>query len=299
MGETVGFIGMGRMGVPMALNLRAAGYGLRVYNRTAAKAEPLVQEGAKLCESPAQAAEGVQVVITMLSDDATVEAVVIEDEGILNGLAPGGIHLSMSTIGPETSRRLSDLHNLHDTHYLAAPVSGRPEAAAAKKLWVLLSGDDEDAKAVVRPLLDALGQGVFDLGADPGGANVAKLCGNFLIGAAIAAMGEAFTLAEKNGVDRQAVYEMLTQTIFACPAYQVYGKLVASEIYEPAGFSLPLGIKDIKLAQEVAEASDTPLPLAGLVHDRLIAARAKGREQQDWAVLARESSEAAGIIRKG
>jgi len=294
MSEMIGFVGLGAMGFPMARNLLAAGYGLRVFNRTRAKAEPLKAAGAVICDTPGNAADGVNVVVTMLADDAAVEEVTAGDNGILTCLDPGCVHLSMSTISPDTARHLASLHDLHDTHYVAGPVFGRPDAATAKKLWVVLSGN-ADARASARSVAEALGQGVFDLGDDPAAAHVVKLCGNFLLGAAIEAMAEAFTLAEKAGVDRNAAYTVLTQTLFANPIYQNYGRLIAGEVYEPAGFSLPLGQKDIALAQRIGSATHTPLPLANLLQDRLTAARAKGRGHLDWSALALEASEAAGL----
>lgn len=293
-GTTVAFVGLGAMGLPMAANLQAAGFTLRVYNRTAGKAATLADQGATVCETPGEAVSGAQVVVSMLADDAAVEAVTSDDDGILNALEPGGVHLSMSTLSPDAARRLSQLHDLHESYYVAGPVFGRPDAAKAGKLWILLSGD-ADAKAKVAPLCAAMGQGTFDLGDDPAAATVVKVCNNFLIGAAIAAMGEAFTLAEKAGVDRQQMYEILTQTTFAAPVYVNYGKLIAPESFEPAGFSLPLGQKDIRLAQEMGRDLQVPLPTANLVQDRLTAARAKGRDELDWACLTLESSEAAGL----
>jgi 3-hydroxyisobutyrate dehydrogenase-like beta-hydroxyacid dehydrogenase len=295
MAETVGFVGLGAMGLPMVKNLLAAGFGVRVYNRTRARAEALIDNGATVCDSAAEAATDVRVVCTMLSDDAAVESVTVGDDGILNALAPGAIHLSLSTIGPETARRLMTLHDLHDSVYLAAPVYGRPEVAQAGKLNILLSGGDAATRESVHPVLLAMGQKVWDFGDEVGAANVVKVCGNFMIGVAIEAMAEAFALAEKNGVSRLAIYEMLTQTIFASPAYVAYGKLIAEQQYLPPGFTVPLGQKDITLAQELGKRSNVPLPIAGIVQDKLIAARAKGRDEMDWACIGLEAAEAAGL----
>ncbi|GAB4459465.1 MAG: NAD(P)-dependent oxidoreductase [Armatimonadaceae bacterium] len=282
------------MGLPMALNLRNAGYSLRVYNRTAHKTQPLADAGATICDSPQEAAAGAAIVITILANDAAVEEVTAGEDGILNSLEAGGIHLSMSTIYPETARRLSALHDLRDSVYLGAPVYGRPPAAASGNLWMLLSGD-ATARQKVRPVLDTLGRGVYEFGDDPGAAHAVKVCGNFLIGAAIAGMAEAYTLAEKSGVDRGAFHEFLTETILAAPVYQVYGKLIATENYREVGFALPLGQKDIALAQRLGMETQTPLPLANLVQERLTASRARGRDDLDWAGFALEVSEAAGL----
>ncbi len=296
MSELIGFIGLGSMGEPMASNLLKAGYTLRVYNRTPSKAASLVNQGAKLVSHPRDVAEPGGTVITMLSDDQALEAVVGGDNGLLVRLGRGGMHLSMSTVSPATARNLAERHQRYGVAYLAAPVFGRPEAAAARKLWICLSGP-QATKESVRPVLSALGQAVFDFGEDPGAANVVKLSGNFLIAAAIEAMAEAMTLAQKNGIDRARISDMLGQTLFACPIYQNYGKAIAQERYKPAGFKLSLGLKDIDLVLQTAASSKMPMPLANLLHDRFVSALAKGREELDWAALALGASEDAGVPR--
>jgi 3-hydroxyisobutyrate dehydrogenase-like beta-hydroxyacid dehydrogenase len=296
MSETIGFIGLGGMGSAIAGNLLRNGYNLRGYNRTRAKAEMLEPEGLVVCETAAEAADGASFVITMLADDVALEHATLGDEGILSTLPSGSVHISMSTVSPALAVRLAAQHDLHDNHYVAAPVFGKPEAAAAAKLTIAISGEAA-ARECVRPILDVMGQVVFDYGDVVSAANVAKLCGNFVIAAAIEALAEAYTLAEKNDVDRGAVHEMLTQTLFACPIYQNYGKNIVRETYTPAGFALPLGLKDVRLVSELGEASRTPLPMASLVRDRLIASMAKGRDDLDWTGFALEASEDAGIKR--
>jgi len=297
MSETIGFVGLGSMGIGMARNLLARGYSLRVYNRTTAKAEQLAQEGAvTVCATPAEAASGVNAVVSMLADDKAVEQVTAGDDGIIAGLAEGGAHLSASTISPEISRRLAVLHREQSgSHYLATPVFGRPTAAASALLHVLLSGGNAALRTVVRPILEAMGQSVWDFGDDPGAANVVKVCGNFLVFAATEAMAEAFTLAEKNGVDRVRIFEMLTGTLFANPVFQGYGRMVATEQYEPVGFSLPLALKDVRLAEDLGRTGLSPLPIADLLDQKIVAALAKGYGHLDAAVFAHESSEAAGL----
>ena len=290
MHDTIGFIGLGNMGLPMALNLLEAGYKLRVYNRTPEKAQPLLEKGADVVDSPAAAAQSSNIVITMLANDAALEAVVLGEQGLLSGLGSDSIHLSMSTIAPATARKLAKQH----PHYVAAPVFGRPDAAAARKLWIALSGESE-AKARVRPVLDQLGQGVFDFGEEASAANVVKLTGNFLIISAIEAMAEAFTLAEKNGIDRTQLAELFGQTLFACPIYQNYGRMIAQQTYEPAGFKLSLGLKDVTLALQTARESQMPLPLGSLLHDRLLTMVAQNKGDIDWTGLALKSSEEAGL----
>jgi 3-hydroxyisobutyrate dehydrogenase-like beta-hydroxyacid dehydrogenase len=294
MGGTLGFIGLGNMGYPIASNLIRAGYKLRVYNRTASKAEPLLSQGAVLASHAAEVAERGGIVVTMLADDRAVEAVALRDRELDERLGPGGIHLSMSTISPKTARKLAEQHAQHGVAYVAAPVFGRPEAAAAGKLWVCLSGLRE-AKKRIQPIVDSFGHGSFDFGEDPGAANVVKLCGNFLIAAAIEAMAEAWTLAEKNGLDRVRVAEMLTKTLFACPIYQGYGERIAQQQYEPVGFRLGLGLKDVDLALQTATASQMPMPLGSLLHDRWLSAVAKGRSDLDWTAAALGVAEEAGL----
>src|SRR5262249_32814915 len=173
-------------------------------------------------------------------------------------------------------------------------VVGRRDAGAAAKLWVFLSGPAE-ARERARPVLRVLGQGVFDLGEDPGAANVVKLACNFLLASAIGAMAEAFTLAEKNDIERRRLADLLVQTVFDCPAYRDYGLQIAEQRYEPALFKLSLGLKDVSLVLQTAASSLVPMPLASLLHDHLLAAVAKGRGDLDWTGLAGEVSEAAGL----
>jgi 3-hydroxyisobutyrate dehydrogenase-like beta-hydroxyacid dehydrogenase len=290
-----GFIGLGQMGLPIALNLLESGHRpLRVYNRTAAKAEKLVEKGATLVASPAEVVAPGSIIFTMLADDRALEDVVLADEEFLRRLGPDGVHVSMSTIAPMTARRLAQLHQEHASTYLGAPVFGRPEAAAARQLWLCLSGPAQ-AKARVEPILRHLGQAVYDFGEDPAAAHVAKLAGNFLIAAAMEAVAEAVVLAEKNGVNRVKVIDMLAETLFACPVYRNYGKTIAERRSGPVGFKLSLGRKDLDLVVQAAAACQTPMPLANLVRDRLISGVAKGRGDMDWSALALGVAEDAGL----
>jgi 3-hydroxyisobutyrate dehydrogenase-like beta-hydroxyacid dehydrogenase len=294
MREAIAFIGLGNMGLPMATNLLAAGYPLKVYNRTPEKAQPLVEQGAKLVHHPSEAVELGGIVITMLANDSALEEVVSGENGILPQLGKDGLHLSMSTVSPATSRNVAALHEQHESHYVAAPVFGRPDAAAARKLWIALSGKTA-AKERVKPILEQLGQGTFDFGEVAESANVVKLVGNFMIISAIEAMAEAFTLAEKNGIDRTEVANLFGQTLFACPIYQNYGRMIAQQQFEPAGFKLSLGLKDVTLALQTARESQMPLPLASLLHDRLLSLVAEGKSEIDWTGLALKTSQEAGL----
>lgn len=297
MADPIGFIGLGKMGSAMAANLLKAGFKLHVYNRTLEKAAPLLEQGAILMPHASDTAERGGIVLTMLADDHAVENVVCGERGILEHLGPGGIHLSLSTVSPATARRLAERHSRYQTAYLAAPVFGRPEAAAAKKLWISLSGPTT-AKERVKPILEAMGQGIFDFGEEPGAANVVKLAGNFLLASAIEALAEALALAEKNGVDRMKLTSMLSRTLFDCPAYKTYGEAIAQERYQPAGFQLSLGLKDINLVLQAAADSTMPMPLASLLHDRFLAMVAQGHAHLDWAAVALGVDQDAGLPMK-
>jgi 3-hydroxyisobutyrate dehydrogenase-like beta-hydroxyacid dehydrogenase len=294
MSEIIGFIGLGHMGRAMAGNLLKAGYKLRVYNRDTRKAESLAAEGAQVVMHPGEAVEPGGIVITMVADDAALEDVTLGPDGILEYLGPGGMHISMSTVSPATAERMTGLHAQHGATYVAAPVFGRPDAAAAGKLWICVAGASV-ARQRILPILQALGQGIFDFGERPRDANVVKLSGNFLIGSALEAMSEALTLAEKNGLDRNKVIDMFSQTLFACAIYQNYGKIIAEKHYTPVGFEMRLGLKDLNLALDNAEQVKMPMPFADVVHNRFLSGVAKGRGTADWTALAQLVSEDAGI----
>lgn len=289
----IAFIGLGQMGQAIAQNLLKGNHSLTVFNRSRDKAESLLQSGAHWADTPAGAAKGADVVFTMVSDDAALLDVTLGDNGFLATLPEGAIHVSCSTIAPETSRRLAAEHARRKTAYVASPVFGKPEAAQAAKLWICTSGDGV-AKETIRPLLDGIGQGVYDFGEEVGAANIVKLSGNFMIACAIEAMAEAFTLGEKNGVDRKAMWELFSNTLFAAPVYKNYGKMIAEEVYEPVGASPALIRKDMRLVLEAAQQSLVPMPFGNIVFQQLTATVAKGVENIDWAGFAGEVSENAG-----
>jgi 3-hydroxyisobutyrate dehydrogenase-like beta-hydroxyacid dehydrogenase len=290
----IGFIGLGSMGLPIAANLLAAGHRLKVYNRTAAKAYPLIERGAELMSNAAAVASPGGIVITMVADDAALEGVVVGIDTIATRLAPGGIHISMSTIAPATSRTLAQYHADRGSIYVTAPVFGRPEAAAAKRLWVCTSGP-ASAKHKIAPILEAVGQKTFDFGEDVGAANAVKLSGNFLIAAAMESIAEALAMLEKSDIDRVAAIEMLTSTLFACPVYQGYGKAIAQMRHTPVGFSLPLGLKDMELVLETSVAVRAPMPMASIVRDHFLSSIAKGRSELDWSGFALAARDDAGL----
>ncbi|WP_183562634.1 NAD(P)-dependent oxidoreductase [Mucilaginibacter sp. SP1R1] len=295
MEKKIGFIGLGNMGINMAKNLISSGYHLQVHNRTLSKANELDQAHITQCNTPADAAQNVPIVITMLADDDTVRESTVGESGILKTLQPNAVHISMSTISPETAEELSKLHAAAGSHYLASPVFGRPEAAAARKLWICVSGSQQ-AKDIARPVLDCLGQDVIDFGETAGGANVVKVAGNFMIMASMEMMAEAYTLAEKNGLDRAQVAGFFGSTLFNAPIFQNYGKLIANKQYEPVGFKSKLGYKDARLAFKLSQTSETPMPLVNALHSRLLTAVAKGWGETDWVEgIGRGVSEDAGV----
>jgi 3-hydroxyisobutyrate dehydrogenase-like beta-hydroxyacid dehydrogenase len=289
----VGFIGLGQMGSGIALNLVKAGHRVLVYNRTRAKADALASQGAEVAESLADACR-LPVVITMLADDSAVEAAFFGDGNGLSALGRGAVHISMSTISVALSDRLAAAHRKAGQVYVAAPVFGRPEAAAAAKLFVVTAGP-EGTLASCRPLFDAIGQRTFVVGDEPSSANLVKLSGNFLLAAMIECLGEAFALTRKGGIEPHAYLEILTNTLFSAPAYKTYGTMIANQQYEPAGFKMSLGLKDIRLALAAADALAAPMPVASLVHDHFLAGVAQGKGDSDWSALARLAAVNAGL----
>ncbi|MBL8472758.1 MAG: NAD(P)-dependent oxidoreductase [Rhodocyclaceae bacterium] len=294
---SVAFIGLGRMGAHMARHLLVAGFDLSVHNRSRGPAARLGEAGARVAQSPADAVAPGGIVVTVLANDAALEAVTLGEAGFAPALGAGGLHISMSTVAPETSRRLAREHERHGSSFVAAPVFGRPDAAAARKLWICQSGD-EAAKQRARPVFEALGQGIFDFGTDPGAANVLKLCGNFLIFAAVEALAEAFALAEKAGLDRRALASFFGQTMFACPAYQNYGRIIAERTFDPPGFTMELGLKDMRLLRDSAEAAGVPMPIGDLLRARLLSGMAQGRGGLDFTAMEMSSSADAGMHQK-
>jgi 3-hydroxyisobutyrate dehydrogenase-like beta-hydroxyacid dehydrogenase len=289
----ISFIGLGSMGLPMAKNLLDAGFELTVYNRTRSRADQLGQTNLRVAASPREAAQSADLLLTMLADDAAVESVMFGDEGALAGLKPNATHASMSTISHLLSRRLTNEHHSRRQHYLAAPVFGRPEAAEGGKLWIIAAGPG-DAIELCRPAFAAMGQGIEIAGDDPPVANVLKLAGNFLLASAIEAMGESFTLVQKYGIEPSRFLEILNRRLFRSPIYENYGKLIAERRWEPAGFKLRHGLKDVRLALSAAEEVTTPMPLGSLIRDHYLSAMARGWGDLDWGALARVVEENAG-----
>jgi 3-hydroxyisobutyrate dehydrogenase-like beta-hydroxyacid dehydrogenase len=269
-----GFIGLGNMGAAMATNLLKAGQEVTVFNRSPGKLRPLLELGAQQASSVADACRG-ELVVTMLADDAAAADVAFAKAGIVSALPKGAIHLSMSTISVALSKQLTQAHAQASQQFVAAPVFGRPDAAAAAKLYIVVAGDPT---ATV-----------------PASANLVKLSGNFLIASAIEALGEAIALVGKAGIDRQVFVDLLTSSIFNAPAYRIYGGLIAQDRFEPAQFAAPLGFKDVRLALAAAESLRVPMPLGSLLHDRFLRLLAEGGEHLDWAAIGGLAARDAGV----
>jgi len=290
----VGFIGLGHMGAGMAANLLKAGHDVTVYNRTRTKVEALVAQGAKAAASVSDACRG-DAVITMLANDDAVESVVFSDGSIIGSLLAAAIHISSSTISVALSERLEAAHAKAGQRFVAAPVFGRPDVAAAGQLFVVAAGAP-DAVIAAAPLFDAIGKRTFVVSETPKAANLVKLSGNFLLASVIESLGEAMALMGKAGIDRRQYLDILTSTLFDIPVYKTYGGLIADGQFEPAGFATPLGHKDIRLTLAAAEDLRVPLPLASLLHDRFLTLLAHGGDKLDWSAIGRLAAKDAGEV---
>ncbi len=281
----IGLIGLGRMGTGIAKSLLRSGHRLTVFNRTRARAESLQSDGANIAGSVAEACRS-SVVFTMVADDAALEALVFGESGVLSSLRKDSIHVSLSTISVALSDRLSAEHAKAGQQFVAAPVFGRPEAAEAGP-----SASVERCK----PLFESMGPKLLVVGERPSMANVVKLCGNFLIATVLESLAESLTFARKSGVDPQMLLDFLTTTMFTAPVYKSYGELIVQGKHEPAGFALPLGLKDVRLVLQAAESAGVPMPIASVLRDRFITALARGNQDKDWSVIGRVAAEDAGL----
>jgi len=288
----ISFVGLGAMGHPMARNLLHAHLPLQVWNRTPSRADDLVASGATRARTMSDLARA-DIVITMVADDGALEHVVFH-ERLIELLPAGAIHVSMSTISVALAERLATAHEEHGTTLVSAPVMGRPEAAAAAKLLIFAAGP-QAALEKCQPVFDVLGQRTFHVGSNPAAANTMKLSANFLIAVVIESLAESMALARKSGIDPHLFLDLLTSTLFTAPIYKTYGGLIAEERYRPAGFRLPLGLKDVSLALAAARAVNVPLPLASLIRDHLIAALAQGYGDADWSALGALAAKNAGL----
>jgi 3-hydroxyisobutyrate dehydrogenase-like beta-hydroxyacid dehydrogenase len=293
----IGFIGLGLMGSGMARNLLRAGHEVAAYNRTREKAEALSKDGARVANSPAEAARGSEAVFTMLSDDQAVSEVVFGKDGLASGLENNAAHISSSTISVAMARRLAEEHAKKGQRFLTACVFGRPEAAENKKLIVVAAGRSELLDRY-RPLFDAIGRATFAIGPEPWHANAVKLCGNFMIASMVETFSEAFAAMRKAGIDHYLFLEVMNE-LFQSPVYKNYGATIAAEKFEPAGFTLKLGLKDVRLILEAAESLAAPMPFASIVRDHLVSAMAHGQESLDWSSVSHVLARNAGLERSG
>ncbi len=291
----VGFIGLGRMGAGMAVNLVKAGHELLVFNRTPEKSRALAAQGATVADSVAAACRA-DAVVTMLADDQALEQVAFGKGGILESLPAQALHICSSTVSVACSEQLTERHAAAGQRFVSAPVFGRPEVAAAGQLFVVAAGEQRAIDAAM-PVLEAIGQRTFVVSPIPKIANLVKLSGNFLIASVLESLGEALALVEKGGVDPHAYIELLTSTLFNVPLYKNYGALLAEGKFQPAGFAAPLGYKDIRLVLAAADELRVPLPFASVLRDRLLALLARGGEALDWSAIGGLAAADAGIER--
>lgn len=281
------------MGSFMAANLIKGGHDVIVFNRTREKMQPLKELGAKAAVSIAGVCKG-DVIITMLSDDRAVKNIVFGDEGLIKNMNKGTIHISMSTISTDLSERLNEDHSLAGQMFISAPVFGRPDSAAAAKLFIIAAGK-HSAYECVLPLFYLMGQKSFYIGKRPQDANLFKLSGNFLIASVIESLGEVMALIGKAGMDRDQFLEILTSTLFTAPVYKTYGKQIIGGKFKPAGFAAPLGQKDIGLIITAAENLKVPMPLASLLHDRFLTLLAGEGESMDWSAIGQLAAKDSGM----
>jgi 3-hydroxyisobutyrate dehydrogenase-like beta-hydroxyacid dehydrogenase len=288
----IGFIGLGKMGKAIAGNLIGAGHKVRVWNRSPGPIKELVAKGAEAVSRPADTAHG-DFLMTMLANDAAVRSVIL-DQGVLEAAKPGLIHLNLATVSVALAQELAQVHRDRNVGYIGAPVFGRPEVAAEGKLNIVVAGD---AAAIARaqPVLSAIGQKTWPVGEKAENANAVKIAGNFMIASAIETMGEAVALVRAHGIGAGAFLDILTSTLFASPAYKGYGAMIAAEKYTPAGFEVPLALKDIRLALSAAEAHSVPMPFASVLRDNLLELIATGRADHDWGALAQLAAHRAGL----
>ena len=289
----LGFIGLGKMGAAIAKNLLGAGHSLTVYNRTPQKADELAKDGAQTADSAGAAAKEADAVFTMLSDDSAVSEVTFGASGLAATLPEGAVHISCSTISTALARKLNEEHATRKQKFLSAPVFGRPDAALTKKLIVVAAGEANVIERC-RPLLDAIGRQTFSVGHEPWQANAVKVCGNFMIASLLEEFGETFAVMRKSGIDHHVFLSVISE-LFGSPIYKNYGGAIAQQQFEPAGFALKLGLKDVRLALDAAGEVGAPMPFASILRDHFISAMADGQQDFDWSSVALVSARNAGL----
>ncbi|MFE7594300.1 NAD(P)-dependent oxidoreductase [Kitasatospora sp. NPDC057512] len=290
-GRTIGFVGLGAMGRGMAGSLLRAGHTVRVWNRSPEPVAAMVDEGAEAAGSLAEVFAA-DTVVSMLANDAAVERLLL-DPALLAG-AGATLHVNMATVSLALAERAEALHAEHGVGYVAAPVLGRPPVAAAGRLNILVAGAPELLERA-EPLFAAMGERTWHFGESPRQANTVKISTNFLIACAIESMAEACSLAEAHGIRPTDLVDLLTGTLFPGPIHTGYGAMVAERRYEPAGFRLPLGLKDVGLALDAGAARNVPLPIGSVLRDAFLDALAHGDGDKDWAAVAEVARRRAGL----
>lgn len=290
----VAVIGLGRMGSGMAQNIQKSGFPLIVYNRSRNKTEPFVFGGARVADTPRDAAAAADIVITSLIDDRSVLDVMTASDGILAGLPRTAIHLSTSTISPNASTRLAELHCEHGSHYVATNVLGRPTAAQAGQLTALIAGEPGPIERC-RPVLETFTNMIIDVGRKPADAARMKLTINFFLAGLLEAMGEAYVFAEKHQLSLSIVRRLIVDQVLPNPAMREYAERIASRRYGEAGATLITGLKDLDLILAEAGAVSAPLPIAALVRDHILTALASGQRDMDWCISTEANRIAAGL----
>jgi 3-hydroxyisobutyrate dehydrogenase-like beta-hydroxyacid dehydrogenase len=290
----IGFIGLGRMGQGMASRLLGGGHELLVYNRTAGKTADLAKAGAKVAANLAEVSRDRDLVFAMVADDTALEAITLGPGGVREVLPKSAIYVSMGTHSAGTIKAIDAALKANGQTFVAAPVLGRPDAAAAGQLVIVAAGP-ADAVKKCEPVFGLMGRKTMDAASAPEAAIAIKLANNFVLGCAVETMAEAFALVRKYGVNPQVFYDVMTEGLFAAPAYKVYGKLIVDSSYDKPGFTVKLGLKDIKLALAAAELVGVPLPSGSVVRDRLVGAIGHGDGDKDWAVLGKEQARACGL----
>ncbi len=289
----VGFLGLGRMGAPMARHILNAGFELSVFNRTPARMEPLIEMGAAGAENPREATAGADAVVTCLMDDQSMLDNVQGEEGILAGLKPGGIHIGTATISPSAARRLAQIHNSHGSHYISAPIFGRPDAAEAGTLLTYVAGDPR-AIAACESLFDAYSARHINMGEDHGVVNSIKLAMNFTLVSLVEIFSEVYAFAEKSGMDLEFT-EGLIQTVLNHPVMKEYTTRIRTRDFQPAAFDLQAGFKDVELMLLASTEVQAPLPMASLVREKFLTALASGMQDLDWSAVYEISRRNAGL----
>jgi 3-hydroxyisobutyrate dehydrogenase-like beta-hydroxyacid dehydrogenase len=292
----IGFIGLGQMGKAIAGRLVDAGHHVRVWNRSPQPVQDLVARGAEAAARPAEVARA-DFLVTMLAHDDALRAVVI-DQGVLDAASPGLIHLNLATVSVALGRELAALHRERDLGYVAAPVFGRPDAAAEGKLNIVVAGDEATIKRA-QPILSIVGQKTWPVGTRAESANAVKIAGNFMLASAIETLGEAIALTRAHGIGAADFLDILTSTLFAAPVYKLYGGIIAAGKYQPAGFAATLGLKDIRLALAAADAQSVPMPFASVLRDNFMELIATGGGEKDWSALAELAARRAGLDKRG